>query len=75
MEGAEKFLERATMQTVKVTVWQEGESWLGFLQEYPDYWTQGESLDDLREHLRDLYGDLSTGKIPGARRVEDLIVS
>ena len=63
------------MQTVKIVVWQEGETWLGYLQELPDYWTEGSSLDDLKEHLKDLFADLSTGAIPGARRVQDLIVS
>ena len=63
------------MQVVKVMVWQEGDAWVGYLQEYPDYWSQGESLDDLKDHLKDLYADLSTGAIPGARHVEDLILS
>lgn len=45
------------------------------LQEYPDYWTQGETLDDLKEHLKDLYKDLSSGEIPGIRKVEELVVS
>jgi len=63
------------MQTVKIVVWQEEDAWLGYLQEYPDYRTQGASLDDLKEHLRDLHADLSAGLIPGARRVEDLVVS
>ncbi|MCA9159027.1 MAG: hypothetical protein KDA72_11905 [Planctomycetales bacterium] len=63
------------MQVVKIVVWQEDDSWLGYLQEYPDYWTQGSRLDDLKEHLKDLQSDLSSGMIPGARRVEDLIVS
>ena len=63
------------MQVVKIVVWQEDETWLGYLQEYPDYLTQGDSLDDLKEHLRDLHADLSAGMIPGARRVEDLAVS
>jgi len=63
------------MQAVKIIIWQDGDAWLGYLQEYPDYWTQGESLDDLKEHLKDLYADLSSGLIQGARRVEDLIVS
>ncbi len=35
---------------VNYLFWQEDEAWLGYLQEYPDYWTQGESLDDLIEH-------------------------
>jgi len=32
-------------------------------------------IEDLKEHLKDLYADLSAGLIPGARRVEDLLVS
>ena len=53
------------MQTVKYIHWQEDDAWLGYLEDYPDYWTQGETVDDLVEHLKDLYDDLSGGKIPG----------
>ena len=63
------------MQTIKIVYWQDGGGWLGYLQEYPDYWTQGESLDDLREHLKDLYKDITSGQIPGIRKVEELAVS
>jgi predicted RNase H-like HicB family nuclease len=63
------------MGVVNVVIWQEGDSWLGFLQEYPDYWTQGESQSDLKSHLKDLYADLTSGEIPGIRRVEELIIS
>ncbi len=62
------------MQTVKYVYWQDGDSWLGYLQEYPDYWTQGETLEDLLDHLADLYRDLSGGQIPGARKVGELVV-
>lgn len=44
--------------------WQEEDMWLGYLEEYPDYKTQGESLDELKENLRDIYHDLSSGNIP-----------
>lgn len=63
------------MQVVKIVVWQEEETWIGYLQEYPDYWTQGASIEDLKDHLKDLHADLSSGVIPGVRRVEDLVVS
>jgi predicted RNase H-like HicB family nuclease len=53
------------MQVTKIVYWEEDGTWLGYLQDYPDYWTQGETLDDLRDHLRDLYRDLSSGEIPG----------
>ena len=46
--------------------------WLGFLEDFPDYLTQGESLAELEENLRDLYRDLTSGEIPGVRRVAEL---
>ena len=63
------------MQTVKFVYWQQDGVWLGYLQEYPDYWSQGETLDDLREHLNDLYQDIASGQIPGIRKVDELVVS
>lgn len=36
--------------------------------------TQGESIEDLKEHLRDLYADLSRGHIPAVRKVAELEV-
>ena len=63
------------MQSAKIIVWEEDGTWLGYFQEYPDYWTQGESEADLKEHLRDLYHDLTSGQIPGIRKVEDLEVA
>ena len=62
------------MQKVKIVYWQEDEAWVGYLQDYPDYWTQGESLEDLKEHLRDLYQDVTSGEILGIRKVEELVV-
>jgi hypothetical protein len=63
------------MQSAKIILWQEDDAWLGYFQDYPDYWTQGESEDDLKEHLRDLYHDLTSGDIPGIRKAEDLEVA
>ena len=55
--------------------WQDGEAWLGFLDEFPDYMTQGESLDDLKVHLASLYEDLTSGEIPCVRRRGELEVA
>jgi predicted RNase H-like HicB family nuclease len=54
--------------------WQDQDGWIGYLTEYPDYWTQGESLDDLMDHLRDLYLDLSSDKIPHVRKLGELMI-
>ena len=60
----------------RITYWQEQDGkFLGFLNDYPDHWTQGNDLDDLREHLRDLYQMFSAESIPGIRREEELEVA
>jgi predicted RNase H-like HicB family nuclease len=63
------------MKAPRYVYWQDGQFWLGYLEEYPDYMTQGESLEDLQEHLRDLYADLAGGHIPAVRKVADLEVA
>lgn len=60
------------MESTKYIYWQDQGKWLGYLQDYPDYWTQGESLEDLQVHLRDLYLDLTSGEIPGVRKLAEL---
>ena len=63
------------MQTAKIVYWEEAGSWLGYLQEFPDYWTQGDTLEYLETHLCDLYQDLTRGELPGTRRVADIAVA
>jgi predicted RNase H-like HicB family nuclease len=50
------------METANFVAWREENVWLGYLEQFPDYWTQGETLQDLREHVEDLYADLSSGE-------------
>lgn len=63
------------MKTRGFTYWQDGEDWIGFLDEFPDYLTQGASLEDLKQHLLDLHQDLSSGVIPNVRRHAQLEVA
>jgi hypothetical protein len=51
------------MKTVRYVYWQDDAMWLGYIEEFPDYMTQGETLEELQENLRDIYDDLSGGKI------------
>jgi len=58
------------------TFWKERDGrYLGFLNDCPDHWTQGESLEDLKEQLKDLYQTFSSEEIPGIRRVEELEIA
>ena len=48
---------------------------VGWLEEYPDYLTQGETMDQLQDHLLDLYKELTSGEIPCVRRVGELSIA
>ncbi len=63
------------MKTLKYVYWQEGDMWLGYLEEFPDYMSQGEALEELQENLRDIYLELTSGNIPGVRRVAELHIA
>ena len=63
------------MKTTRFVYWKEEEMWLGHLEDYPDYMTQGDSLEELQENLKDLYDDLTGGHIPGVRKVAELQVA
>jgi len=57
---------------IKIIYWQDGEHWLGFVEEFPDYMTQGLTLAELQENLKDIYLELGSGNIPCARREAEL---
>ena len=52
------------MKSASFTYWQDGEYFLGFLNDYPDYHTQGMSKEELINNLKDLLRDLQSGEIP-----------
>jgi predicted RNase H-like HicB family nuclease len=58
------------------TYWKESDGkYLGYLNSHPDHWTQGESIDDLKEHLRDLFQLFAADESPGIRKVEELEIA
>ena len=63
------------MKTTKYVYWKEGKMWLGYLEEYPDYRTQGRTRKELEENLKDIYGELTSGSIPNVRRIAQLEVA
>ena len=48
------------MNTARYIHWQDQGMWLGYFEEFPDYFTQGETVEELEENLRDLYRDLTS---------------
>ena len=57
---------------MKYVYWQEGHMFLGYLEEFPDYVTQGKTLKELQVNLKDIHDEVTSGNIPGVRHVAEM---
>lgn len=63
------------MRTVRYTYWIDGEFYLGYLNDYPEYQTQGYSKEELIANLKDLLQDIESEEVPYLRKVEELVLA
>ena len=62
------------METIKFVYYQEDSLWVGWLEEFPDYHTQGKTFDELKNNLKEIYDDVTGGEIPHIRKRGELVV-
>jgi hypothetical protein len=62
------------METIRFIYYQEDDMWVGWLEEYQDYRTQGTTVEELKANLKDIYQDINSGKIPHVRKYGELAV-
>jgi predicted RNase H-like HicB family nuclease len=60
------------MPTVTMVSWKGERFWLGKLLQYPEVMTQGETIEELEENLRDAYRLLVLADVPDDARVKEL---
>lgn len=63
------------MRTMQYTFWQDGDFFIGYLNDYPDYQTQVYSKEELIENLKDLLNDLESEEVPFIKKVEELVIA
>jgi predicted RNase H-like HicB family nuclease len=63
------------MKTIRYIYWQDGGLWLGYLEDFSDYRTQGETLEELQDNLKDIWKDLTSGVIPNVKHVGELQIA
>jgi len=57
-------------------VYKKEKNWfIGHVQEYPDYESQGKTLDELKENLIEIYNDINQGLVPDAKPFQLLEVA
>jgi len=56
----------------KYVFYKEKDMFIGYLDEYPDYRTQGSTIEELEENLKDIFTDINSGQIPQIRQVAEL---
>jgi predicted RNase H-like HicB family nuclease len=54
--------------------WKGDRFWLGKLLEHPDIMTQGETLEELEENLRDAYRMMVLDDVPEEYQVKEIAV-
>lgn len=61
--------------TISYTYWKDGDYYIGYLNQYPDYETEGFTLDELKENLIDIYKDIQSEEIPYVKKVGELVIA
>jgi len=61
-------------QRLQMIYWRGETFWLGKLVEHPEIMTQGETLEELEENLRDAYREMVLDDVPEGFHVKSIAV-
>jgi predicted RNase H-like HicB family nuclease len=60
---------------INIVYKKEKEWFIRHIQEYPDYESQGKTVDELKENLIEIYNDINKGLVPDAEPFQLLEVA
>ncbi len=67
---------KADMKTkMKMIYWKGKKFWVGKLLEHPEIMTQGETLEELEENLRDAYLLMTMDEVPEEHQIKELALT
>ena len=61
-------------QRLTMVYWRGEKFWLGKLLEHPEVMTQGETLEELEEHIRDAYRAMILDDVPEDHQIKQIAV-
>ena len=62
------------MKEMTLIYWKEDHFWLGKLLEHPEIMTQGESLEELEENIKDAYQMMLMDDVPAEYEMKEIAV-
>jgi predicted RNase H-like HicB family nuclease len=60
---------------LKMIYWKGKKFWVGKLLEHPEIMTQGETLEELEENIKDAYTLMTMEDVPDEHEVKELALS
>ena len=60
---------------MKMIYWKGKKFWVGKLLEHPEIMTQGETVEELEENLRDAYLLMTMDEVPEEHQVKELALT
>lgn len=60
---------------IKMIYWKGEKFWVGKLLEHPEIMTQGETLEELEENIRDAYAMMTLGDVPTQHEIKELAMN
>jgi predicted RNase H-like HicB family nuclease len=59
-------------KSLTLIYWKGDKFWLGKLLEYPEIMTQGETLEELEENIKDAYQMMVMDEVPAEYQVKEI---
>ncbi|MCD4782616.1 MAG: type II toxin-antitoxin system HicB family antitoxin [Candidatus Eremiobacteraeota bacterium] len=59
---------------MKMIYWKSGEFWLGKLLEHPEIMTQGKTVEELEENIRDAYLLMAMDEVPEEHQMKEIAI-
>lgn len=60
---------------LKMIYWKSGKFWVGKLLDHPEIMTQGETLEELEENMKDAYILMTMEDVPAHHEIKELAIS
>jgi predicted RNase H-like HicB family nuclease len=60
---------------LKMVYWKGDKFWVGKLLDYPEIMTQGETLKELEENMKDAYMLMTMDDVPKEHKIKELTIA